>query len=106
MGRPARNLEGSGEVPALQSGRTRPQSRGLAMSAPYADTLLAYAMRAVETKRTVEEEAAEIERPRDSLLEERLEKERQWLEELERRGALLELWRATPIPQLRGSRKR
>ena len=60
------------------------------MNSSYADALLAYAMRAVEAKRTVEKEAAEIERAHDSLLVERLEKEREWLEELERHGALLE----------------
>ena len=60
------------------------------MSTSYADALLAYATRTVEVKRTVEEEAVEIERSRDSLLEERLEKEREWPEELERRDALLE----------------
>ena len=38
----------------------------------------------------MEEEVAEIERAHDSLLEERPEKEREWLEELEERGALLE----------------
>ena len=47
-------------------------------------------MRTVEAKRIVEEEAAEIERTHDSLLEGQLEGEREWLEELERRGALLE----------------
>ena len=52
--------------------------------------MLTYAMRTVEAKRIVEEEAAEIERTHDSLLEERLEKKREWLEELKRRGALLE----------------
>ena len=88
MGRPARELEVFGELPALQSGRTRSQLWGLTMSASYADDLLAYAMRTVEAKRTVEEEAAEIERAHDSLLGEHLEKERDWLEELERRGAL------------------
>ena len=106
MGKPARNLEVSGELHALQSGRTRSQSRGLTITASYADALLAHAMRTVEAKRTVEEKAAEIERTHDSLLEERLEKELEWLEELERRDALLELWRATPIPRLRGSGKR
>ena len=60
------------------------------MSASCADDLLAYAMRIVEAKRTVEEEVAEIERAHDSLLEELLEKDREWLEELERYGALLE----------------
>ena len=75
------------------------------MSASYADALLAYAIKTVEAKRTVEDEAADIERAHDSLLKERLEEEREWFEELERRGALLGLWRATPIPQLRDSGK-
>ena len=87
--RPAQDLEVFGELPALQSGRTRSQSRGLAMSASYADALLAYAMRAVEAKTTIEEKAAGIERAHDSLLEEHLKKEREWLEDVERRGALL-----------------
>ena len=95
VGRLVRDLEVFGELPALQSGRTRSQSRVLAMSASCAEALLTYAlltyaMRTVEAKRTVEEEAAVIERAHDSGLEERLEKEREWLEELERRGALLE----------------
>ena len=60
------------------------------MSASCVDALLAYDMRTLEAKRTVEEDAAEIERAHASLLDERLEKEREWLEELERRGALLE----------------
>ena len=60
------------------------------MSASYADALLAYAMRTVEAKRTVEEEAVEIKRAHGSLLEERLEKEREWLEEPERRGVRLD----------------
>ena len=38
------------------------------------DVLLAYPMRAVEAKKTMEEKAAEIERAHDSLLDERLEK--------------------------------
>ena len=46
------------------------------MNSSYADALLAYAMRAVDAKRTVEEEAAKIKRAHDSLLVERLEKER------------------------------
>ena len=49
----------------------------MTMSASYADDLLTYAMRAVEAKKTMEEKAAEIERAPDSLLEERLEKERE-----------------------------
>ena len=60
------------------------------MSASCTDALLAYVTKAVEAKRAVEEEAAEIERAHDSLLEGRLEKEREWLEELERRGAVME----------------
>ena len=60
------------------------------MSLSCVDALLASALRAVEAQRTVEEEAAEIERAPDSLLVERLEKEREWLEQLERHGALLE----------------
>ena len=75
MGRPARDLQVFGELPALQSGRSRSQSQGLTMSASCADALLAYAMRTVKAKRTVEKEAAEIERAHGSLLEERLEKE-------------------------------
>ena len=60
VGRPARNLEVFGELPALQSGRTRSQSRGLTTSASYVDALLvdallAYATRAVEAKTTMEE---------------------------------------------------
>ena len=59
------------------------------MSASCSDALLTYTVRTVEAKRTAEEEVAEIERAHDSLLEECLE-EREWLEELERCGALLE----------------
>ena len=87
VGRPMRDLEVFVELPALQSGRTRSQSRGLTMSASYADALLAYAMRAVGAKKTMEGKTAGIERAHDSLLEERLEKEREWLEELETRSA-------------------
>ena len=90
MGRSARDLEVFGELPALQSGHTRSQSRRLTLSAFYADALLVYAMRAVEAKKAMKEEAAKIERAYDSLLEERLEKERERLHELERRGALLD----------------
>ena len=60
------------------------------MSASYADALLAYTIRAVESRRAIEQKAAEIERAHDSVLEERLEKEREYLGELERRGALLD----------------
>ena len=59
------------------------------MSASCADALLTYAVRPVEAKRIVEE-AAEIKRAHNSLLQERLEKKYELLEELERRGALLE----------------
>ena len=53
--RSARDLEVFGEFLSLQSRRTRSQSRGLTMSASYADALLAYAMRAVKAKKTMEE---------------------------------------------------
>ena len=84
--RPARDLEAFGELPALQSGHTRSQSRGLAMGASCADDLSAYAMRAMEAEKPMEEKVAEVERAHDSLLEEQLEKEREWFEKLERRG--------------------
>ena len=84
--RSARDLEAFGELPALQSGHTRSQSRGLAMGASCADDLLAYAMRAMEAENPTEEKAAEVKRAHDSLLEEQLEKVREWLEKLERRG--------------------
>ena len=84
--RPARDLEAFGELPVLQSGHTRSQSRGSAMGASCADDLLAYAMRAMEAEKPTEEKAAEVERAHDSLLEEQLEKEREWLEKLEGRG--------------------
>ena len=90
VGRPARDLEVFRELPALQSGRTKSPSWGFPMSTSYADALLAHAMRAVEAKKTMEKKAAKIERAHDSLLEERLEKECERLEELERRGALLD----------------
>ena len=84
--RPARDLEAFGELPVLQSGHTRSQSRGSAMGASCADDQLAYAMRAMEAEKPTEEKAAEVERAHDSLLEEKLEKEREWLEKLEGRG--------------------
>ena len=91
VGKPARDLEVFDELPVLQSGRMRSQSRGLNMSASYANALLAYAIRAVEAKNAIEEKAPKHERAaHDSLLEERLEKEREWLEEFEGRGALLD----------------
>ena len=84
--RPARDLEAFGELSVLQSGHTRSQSRGSGMGASCADDLLAYAMRAMEAEKPTEEKAAEVERAHDSLLEEQLEKEREWLEKLEGRG--------------------
>ena len=61
------------------------------MRACYADALLAYTLRAVKAKKTMEEEATENERAHDSLLlETHLEKELERLEELERRVALLD----------------
>ena len=84
--RPARDLEAFGELPVLQSGHTRSQSRGSAMGASCADDQLAYAMRAMEAEKPTEEKAAEVERAHDSLLEEQLEKEREWPEKLEGRG--------------------
>ena len=39
----------------------------------------------MEAEKPTEEKAAEVERAHDSLLEEQLEKEREWLEKLERR---------------------
>ena len=47
------------------------------MNASYADALLAYAMKAVKAKKTMEEKAAKIERAHDLLLEERLVGERE-----------------------------
>ena len=84
--RPARDLEAFGKLPALQSGHTRSQSRGLAMGTSCADDLSAYALRAMEAEKPMEEKAAEVERAHDSLLEEQLEKAREWFEKLERRG--------------------
>ena len=60
------------------------------MSASYADALLANAMKGGKAKKTMEEKTAEIGRAHNSLLEERLEKEREWLEELKRRDVLLD----------------
>ena len=75
VGKPARDLEVFGELPALQSGRTRSQSRGLTLSAFYVDALLVYAMRVVKAKKIIEEKATEIKRAHNSLLEEHLQKE-------------------------------
>ena len=60
----------SDDLPALQSGHTRSPSRGLAMGASCADALLAYAMRAMEAEKPMEEKATEVEQAHDSLLEE------------------------------------
>ena len=49
------------------------------MSASYADALLTYVMGPVEAKKIMEEKAGEIERTHDSVLEERREKEPEWL---------------------------
>ena len=54
------------------------------------DAPLAYYLKTMRAKAAVEEEAAEIKRAHDPLLEERLENEREWLEGLERHDALLE----------------
>ena len=56
--RPAQDVDVFDELHILQSGRTRSQPWSLTMSASCADVLLTYAMRTVEAKRTVEEEAA------------------------------------------------
>ena len=55
VGRSAWELQVFGELPALQSGSTKFQSWGLTMSSSYVDALLAYAIRTMEAKRTVEE---------------------------------------------------
>ena len=60
----------------FQSGCTRSRSRGWTLSESRTDALLAYA-------RTEGKEAEEIERVHDLLLEERLEEERKWLDELQ-----------------------
>ena len=69
-------LQYSGKPPELQSRRTRSQSRGWTLSECCTDALLAYA-------RTNAIEAEETERVHDFLLEERLEEEREWLDELQ-----------------------
>ena len=61
----------------------------MTINASCADALLAYVLGTVKAKRTMEEEATEIERAHDSLLKEHPEKEHEWLEEHDRRGALL-----------------
>ena len=76
IGTEARHLQYSGKPPELQSGRTRSQPRGWTLSKSCTDALLAYA-------RTEAKEAEEIEQVHDLLLEERLEEEREWLDELQ-----------------------
>ena len=75
-GTEARRLQHFDKPPKLQSGRTRPQSRGWTLSESCTDALLAYA-------RTEGKYAGETERVYDLLLEERLEKKREWLDELQ-----------------------
>ena len=70
----ARRLQNFGKAPELKSGRTRSQSGGWTLSESCTDTLLAYA-------RAEAEEAEKTERVHDLLLEERLEEEREWLDE-------------------------
>ena len=60
----------------LQSGRTRSQSRRWTLSESCTDDLLAY-------EKTEVEEAEETERVHDFMLEERLQEEREWLDELQ-----------------------
>ena len=75
-GTEVRRLQYFGKPPKLQSGRMRSQSRGWILSESCTDALLAYA-------RTEAKEAEETERVHELLLEGRLEKEREWLEELQ-----------------------
>ena len=75
-GAEARHLQHFGKPPELQSGRTRSQSRGWTLSESCTDALLAYA-------KTEAKEAEETEQAHDLLLEERLEEEREWLDELQ-----------------------
>ena len=77
-GTEARRLKYFGKPTELHSGRTRSQPRGWTLSKSCTDALLAYA-------RTEAKEAEEIERVHDLLLEERLEEEREWLDELQDR---------------------
>ncbi|CAN0428618.1 unnamed protein product, partial [Ascophyllum nodosum] len=75
-GTETRRLQHFGKPPELQSGRTRSQSQGWTLNESCTDALLAYA-------RTEAEEAEETERVHDLLLEERLEQEREWLDEVQ-----------------------
>ena len=75
-GTKARRLQHFGMPPELQSGRTRSQSRGWTFSESCTDALLAYA-------RTEAKEAEKTEPVHDLLLEERLEEEHEWLDELQ-----------------------
>ena len=71
-----RRLQHLGKPPELQSRRTRSQSWSWALSESCTDALLAHA-------RAEAKEAEERERVHDLLLEERLEEEREWLDELQ-----------------------
>ena len=75
-GAEARRLQHFGKPLELQSGRTRSQSRGWTLHESCTDALLAYA-------RTEAKQAEETERVHDLLLEEHLEMEREWLDELQ-----------------------
>ena len=75
-GTEARRQQLLGKPPQLQSGHTRPQSRGWTLSESCTDALLAYA-------RNEAKEDEETKRIHDLLLEERLDEEREWLCELQ-----------------------
>ena len=75
-GTEARRLQHVVKPPELQSGRTGSQSQGWTLSHSCTDALLTYA-------RTGAKEAEETERVHDLLLEESLEEEREWLDELQ-----------------------
>ena len=75
-GTEARRLQHFGKPPELQSGRTRSQSRGWTLGESCTDALLAYA-------RTGAKEAEATEWVHDLLLEERLEEQREWLDDLQ-----------------------
>ena len=75
-GTEARRLQYFGKPLELQSGRTRSPLRGWTLSESSTDTLLSYA-------KTDVKEAEETERIHDLLLEEPLEEECEWLDELQ-----------------------
>ena len=75
-GTEARRLQHLGDLPELQSRRTRSQPRGWTLSECCTHALLAYA-------RTKVKEAEETELVHDLLLEECLEEEREWLNKLQ-----------------------